>query len=99
GPEAARFPPNQNLEATLEGVGACRIRLTDHGKAGTRARFEGLNAELTEKIEDKLWSIHEENTEFVTRAMQGGMELTKIFEQAVASGAISIDAMFDTNYV
>jgi methyl-accepting chemotaxis protein len=99
GPEAARFPPNQNLKATLEGVGACRIRLTDHGKAGTRARFEGLNAELTEKIEDKLWSIHEENTEFVTRAMQGGMELTKIFEQAVASGAISIDAMFDTNYV
>jgi methyl-accepting chemotaxis protein len=99
GPEAARFPPNQNLKATLEGVGACRIRLTDHGKAGTRARFEGLNAELTEKIEDKLWSIHEENTEFVTRAMQAGMELTKIFEQAVASGAISIDAMFDTNYV
>jgi methyl-accepting chemotaxis protein len=99
GPEAARFPPNQNLKATLEGVGACRIRLTDHGKAGTRARFEGLNAELTEKIEDKLWAIHEENTEFVTRAMQAGMELTKIFEQAVASGAISIDAMFDTNYV
>jgi methyl-accepting chemotaxis protein len=99
GPEAARLPPNRSLKATLEGVGACRIRLTDHGKAGTRARFEGLNAELTEKVEDKLWAIHEENTEFVTRAMQAGDALTKIFEQAVASGAISIDELFDTNYI
>lgn len=99
GPEAARLPPNRSLKATLEGVGACRIRLTDHGKAGTRARFEGLNAELSEKVEDKLWAIHEENTEFVTRAMQAGDALTKIFEQAVASGAISIDELFDTNYI
>jgi methyl-accepting chemotaxis protein len=99
GPEAAQLPPNQSLKATLEGIGACRIRLTDHGKTGARARFEALNAELTEKIEDQLWTIHAENTEFVTRAMEAGAELTKIFERAVASGAISIDAMLDTNYV
>jgi methyl-accepting chemotaxis protein len=99
GPEAAQLPPNQSLKATLEGIGACRIRLTDHGKTGARARFEVLNAELAEKIEDQLWTIHAENTEFVTRAMEAGAELTKIFERAVASGAISIDAMLDTNYV
>jgi methyl-accepting chemotaxis protein len=99
GPEAAQLPPNQSLKATLEGIGACRIRLTDHSKTGARARFEALNAELTEKIEDQLWAIHAENTEFVTRAMEAGDALTKIFERAVASGAISIDAMFDTNYV
>jgi len=99
GPEAAQLSPNQSLKATLEGVGRCRIRLTDHSKAGARARFEALNAELIEKIEDRLWAIHEENTEFVTRAMEAGVELTKIFDRAVASGAISIDAMFDTNYV
>jgi methyl-accepting chemotaxis protein len=99
GPEAAQLPPNQSLKATLEGIGACRIRLTDHSKTGARARFEALNAELTEKIEDQLWAIHAENTEFVTRAMEAGDALTKIFERAVASGAISIDAMFDTDYV
>jgi methyl-accepting chemotaxis protein len=99
GPEAARLPPNQSLKATLEGVGACRIRIADHGKAGARARFEALNAELTEKIEDRLWAIHEENTEFVTRAMEAGVELTKIFEDAVASRAVSLEDLFDTNYV
>jgi methyl-accepting chemotaxis protein len=99
GPEAAQLPPNQSLKATLEGIGRCRIRLTDHSEAGAKARFQALNAELTEKIEDRLWSIHEENTEFVTRAMEAGVELTKIFERAVASGTIPIDAMFDSNYV
>ena len=99
GPDAASLPLNQSLHATLESIGACRIRLSDHSKAGAQARFEAPDAELREKIEDKLWSIQDENTEFVTRAMEAGAALTKIFEGAVASGAISIDDMFDTNYV
>ena len=41
-------------------------------KAGARTQFVSPNAAQREKIEDKLWSIHEENTEFVTRAMEAG---------------------------
>jgi methyl-accepting chemotaxis protein len=58
-----------------------------------------MNAALAEKIEDRLWAIHDENIEFVTRAMEAGAALTRIFEDSIASGAISIDDMFDTNYV
>jgi methyl-accepting chemotaxis protein len=99
GPDAQTLPLNQTLNATLESVGACRIRLGDRSKSGAQARFEAPGAELREKIEDKLWSIHDENTESVTRAMEAGTALTRIFESAVASGAISIDDMFDTDYV
>jgi methyl-accepting chemotaxis protein len=99
GPDAERLPLNESLDATLESIGACRIRFTERSKAGTEARFETPNAALSEKIEDKLWSIHDENTEFVTRAMEAGTALTKIFEDAVASGAIAIDDMFDADYV
>jgi methyl-accepting chemotaxis protein len=99
GPDAETLPLNQTLTATLESVGACRIRLTERSKAGAQARFEAPDAELREKIEDKLWSIQDENTEAVTRAMEAGAALTKIFEGAVASGAISIDDMFDADYV
>ena len=99
GPNAEQLPLNQSLNATLENVGACRVRIGELSKAGAQARFERLDAELTEKIEDKLWSIHDENTEFVTRAMEAGTVLTKIFEDAVASGAISVDDMFDADYV
>ncbi|HLX14893.1 MAG TPA: methyl-accepting chemotaxis protein [Bradyrhizobium sp.] len=99
GPEAEKVPPNQTFNVTIASVGACRIRTGERVKAGIQAAFETKSAELTGKIEDKLWSIHDENTEFVTRAMEAGRELTKIFEDAVRSGAISIDDMFDTDYV
>jgi methyl-accepting chemotaxis protein len=99
GPDAERLPLNESLHATLESVGACGLRISEHSKAGAQARFERLDAELSEKIEDRLWMIRDENTEFVTRAMEAGSALTRIFENAVASGAISIDDMFDTNYV
>ena len=99
GSAAETLPLNQTLTATLESIGACRIRLSERSKAGVKARFETPDAEFAEKIEDRLWSIHDENAEFVTRAMEAGAALTKIFEGAVASGAISIDDMFDTDYI
>jgi methyl-accepting chemotaxis protein len=93
------LPLHQSFHASIETIGACRLRTGERSKAGVQAIFEAMNAELSERIEDKLWSIHDENTEFVTRAMEAGRALTRIFENAVASGAISIDDMFDTNYV
>jgi methyl-accepting chemotaxis protein len=99
GPEAERLQPHQSLAATLEDVGAVKIRIADSTKAGTQARFEALTAELRDKIEDKLWAIRDENTEFVMRAMEAGVALSRIFEDGIASGAVSIEDMFDTDYV
>jgi methyl-accepting chemotaxis protein len=99
GPDAEKLPLHETHPATLQDIGACKIRLTERSAAGAWARFEMPDAELREAIEDKLWSIHDENTEFVTRAMDAGTALTRIFENAIASGAISIDDMFDTDYV
>ncbi len=99
GPHAKRLPPHLSLNATLEHVGACRIRVHEHTKAGALARFEAPAAELVEKIEDRMWSIREENVEAVTRALDAGTVLTSIFEDAIATGAISMDDMFDTDYV
>jgi methyl-accepting chemotaxis protein len=99
GGDAEKLPLNQSLDATLQDIGACRVRIVEHTKAGAWASFQAADAQSTEKIEDKLWSIREENTEFVTRAMEAGVALTRIFEDAVANGAISIEDMFDTDYV
>ncbi len=99
GPDTERLPLHETLKADLEGVGACRIRISEQTRAGTQARFEAPDAALREKIDDRLWAIREENTEFVTRAMEAGTALTRIFEDAVRTGAISIADMFDENYV
>jgi len=99
GPKAAGLPLHQNLNVTLDGIGTCRVRVSEHSRAGALARFEAPNAELTEKIEDVLWSIREENVEAVTRALEAGVELAGIFERGVASGAVSLEDLFDANYV
>jgi methyl-accepting chemotaxis protein len=98
GTEAEKLAQGQSFDATLQDVGPCRIRIGERSKAGTQARFERPNAALIEKIEDRLWSIQDDNTEAVTRAMEAGTALKKIFEGGIDSGAISIDDMFDTNY-
>jgi len=99
GPEAARVPLNQTLNVTLDGIGACKIRTAEKSSAGVQASFMSNDAALTETIEDRLWAIHDENTEFVTRAMEAGTKLNQLFEQAIASGAIPMEAMFDADYV
>lgn len=99
GPDAEKLPQNQSFAATLQDAGACKIRIGEHSKAGVQAQFERPDAALREAIEDVLWAVQDENTEFVTRAMEAGAALTKIFEGGLSSGAISIEDMFDTNYV
>jgi methyl-accepting chemotaxis protein len=99
GPDAEKLPQNQSFGATLQDIGACKIRIGERSRAGTQAQFERPDTALREAIEDKLWSIRDENTEAVTRAMEAGVALTKIFENGIASGAISIEDMFDTEYV
>ena len=69
GPDAKTLRRNETLAATLEGIGACKIRVTDQTPAGAHARFEMPDAAFRERIEDRLWAIRDENTEFVTRAM------------------------------
>lgn len=99
GPDAEKLPAHETLTATLQDIGSCRIRIADRSKAGSQARFEAASIALREKIEDRMWAIHEENAELVTRAMEAGNALSRLFENGLASGAITIADMFDTDYV
>ena len=99
GREAEKLVHGQGFEARLAEIGDCRIRIGEKTKGGTRAQFERPSATTVEKIEDKLWALQDANTEAVARAMEAGRALTKIFEDGVTSGAISLEDLFDTNYV
>lgn len=99
GTSSSALRQGQLFSATLEDIGACSIRILDHGSAGAHAEFVSPDAALKSRIEDKVWSIHDENTEFVTRAMEAGDAITKIFENAVTKGDVTIDDLFDENYL
>ncbi|MFC0242245.1 methyl-accepting chemotaxis protein [Rhodopseudomonas telluris] len=99
GPAAASLAVNQTYDADLQEVGACRIRITEHSGAGAQATFIAPGPALQDAIEDRLWAIRDENSEFVARALEAGAELHRIFERGIASGAITLEAMFDDKYV
>src|SRR4051812_45580889 len=46
GPVAARLPLDETCKATLQDIGACRIRATERSAAGVWARFEAPDAQL-----------------------------------------------------
>ncbi len=60
GPDAERLAQHETVAATLQNVGACRIRIGERTKAGVLAQFERPDAALKEAIEDALWAIHDE---------------------------------------
>jgi len=96
GPTAAAMPKLTVLAAQLTGVGDCKIRIVEHTPLGARAEFVAVDAE---KIEDVLFAIHDENSDAIARAMQTGEALNALFEGAVARGDISIDELFDEDYI
>ena len=96
GAGAAALPMQVVLAADLAGVGACKIRVIEQTALGARAEFVEVDAET---IEDVLFAIHDENGEAIPRAMQTGEALNTLFETAVSRGDITIDALFDENYV
>ena len=98
GPDAARLPLHDMLTAEFGDVGACRLRIDTHDKGGAQARFVAPDASFISRIEDRLWAIHDENTECVTRALDAGAALNKIFADGIASGALTLDDMFDESY-
>ena len=96
--DAAKLPAGQTLTAEIAGIRACKIRVAEHTEFGAETEFVGLDAETLDRIEDKLFALHDENAEGVARAMEAGVTINKIFADAVARGSISIDDLFDTNY-
>lgn len=94
-----RLPLNQVLTAEIDIIGVCKIRISEHTDLGAQSEFVGATAILLERIEDKLFALHDENAEGVARAMEAGAIINKVFADAIAHGRISVADLFDTDYV
>jgi methyl-accepting chemotaxis protein len=87
------------VAARIEGIGDCRLSIASQSEHGTEMRLQGADAALRERVEDALFAIHDANTACIARAMDAGKAISRLFEQGVASGAVTLDDLFDTDYV
>lgn len=98
GKDLATLPIGETLTAAGAQLGECRLRVCEHTDLGTLLTFASSNTAQTERIEDLLFAIHDENTECVARAMDAAGRICALFEGAIARGDISAADLFDTDY-
>lgn len=87
------------VNADVAGIGICRVRVVNRSSLGLHLEFIGLEASQRAALEAKLSAIRNENREFIDRAVSTAMRICEAFEQAVTSGKLSREELFDNEYV
>jgi methyl-accepting chemotaxis protein len=83
----------------IEGVGQIGGELVARSTLGLHMHFVEADAATRARLEEKLSAIREENVEFIDRAMRAGAEVSALLERLVDRGRISLDDLFDNEYV
>jgi methyl-accepting chemotaxis protein len=97
-PQASRIPLDRTLQASIQSIGRCGIRIIKQTEHGLQSQFSELDAKARAAVEDQLWAIREENAEFVNRALAAGEAISKALNDAVAKGTITVADLFDEAY-
>jgi methyl-accepting chemotaxis protein len=98
GPGMEELPLHQDMSANVADIGVCTLRAINQSQIGVQTEFVSPGDAIHRAVEEKIWMIREENSEFVSRAMDAGQKITQIFNDAVTRGEISKASLFDTDY-
>jgi len=97
--DAAQLSVGTTVEADLSGIGRMRARIVARSALGLHAEFVAPEPGVERALHGRLDAIRAENKPFVDRAMDAAAMISMAFEDAVSSGALSREALFDTDYV
>jgi methyl-accepting chemotaxis protein len=87
------------FDARIASIGACRLRLVACSELGLHLAFEHLNDATREALTRKLAEIRANSTEFIERAINTADRIARIFEDSVTRKLVTLDDLFDNNYV
>jgi methyl-accepting chemotaxis protein len=97
--EPRQFTPGIMMNTELSGIGPCSLRLVNQSALGLHLAFNNLDEATRARLEEKLASIRSDNTEFIERAITTANNIARLFEEAVTQRRISIDDLFDNDYI
>ena len=87
------------VTAQVATIGTCRLRLVNQSALGLHFQFDNLDGGTRVTLESKLATIRSDNTEFIERAIDAANRIARLFEDAVAQRQISLDDLFDNDYI
>lgn len=97
--EVERFGIGSIIPVCIESIGEAEARVVNHSSRGLHLAFEPLTSDVKAALDAKLAGIREENKEFIERAITAAAEVSAAFEKALSSGQITLDDLFDNDYV
>jgi methyl-accepting chemotaxis protein len=83
----------------IEDVGRLAATLVARSTLGLHLHFVDVDAPARTRLEQKLSATRDENVEFIDRSMRGAAEVSARLEHLVGSGQISLEDLFDNEYV
>lgn len=98
-PDPGLFAAGRQCRATIEGIGQVRVGIAAVSALGLHCHFAEIDAAASSALASRLQALRDADAERVARAQQVAAEVSMAFEQAVESGQISADALFDNDYV
>jgi methyl-accepting chemotaxis protein len=97
--DAEKLAIGTAVEADIASIGRARARIVGRSALGLHVEFTGLDETAHTALQARLASIRAENQEFVDRAIKAANAISRTIEDAVQSGRLTRDAVFDTDYV
>jgi methyl-accepting chemotaxis protein len=86
------------VDAELTGIGGMRARIVGRSGLGLHLEFTALEPSVEQALRSRLDAIRAENKEFVDRAVDAAGKVSRALEQAIESGRLAREALFDTDY-
>jgi methyl-accepting chemotaxis protein len=87
------------VKVEIEDVGRFDARVVARSTLGLHMHFERIDDATRERLTKKLDTTRDENVEFIDRAMRAAAEVSQRLERLLNEGAISLDDLFDNEYV
>jgi methyl-accepting chemotaxis protein len=97
--ETDRFTIGSSVAISIAEIGQVEVRVAGRSSRGLHLAFKNLSPETRAALTATLEGIRDSNREFVERAVEAAAEVAAAFENAVSSGKISFDDLFDNNYI
>ncbi len=97
--EPQSFPIGSVFSAQITSIGACRLHLVNQSALGLHFQFADLDDGTRATLENRLTTIRSDNIEFIDRAITAAGKVASLFEEAITQRRISLDDLFDNDYI
>jgi methyl-accepting chemotaxis protein len=97
-PDAEKIAVGSELSARISAIGDCRVRVVNCTHLGLHLEFTEKDSKFALALEAKLSSIREANKEYIERAIEWSARIARAFEEAVNSGRMTREVLFDNQY-